>query len=101
MSNPEKAFKELFRVTKKEVIISSANFNWYKINSYFSKNMRKQYKGQLSMNKNFINSKFLKNIAKKNSLNLKIIYISNKFESIRNLFGNWLASEVVGVYRPK
>lgn len=101
LNEPERAFKELLRVTKRKVIISSANFNWYRINSYLSRKMREQYKGQLKMNKNFINSKFFINLAKQNALKLKIIYFSNKREGVRNLFGNYFASEVVGLFKLK
>lgn len=101
LSHPEKAFKELLRVTKKEIIISSANFNWYRINSHLSKEMRKQYKGQLAINKNFINSKFLRTLAKEDNIELNIFYLSNKFGFIRNLFGDFLASEVIGVFKVK
>jgi ubiquinone/menaquinone biosynthesis C-methylase UbiE len=98
LSNPKKAFKELLRVTKGEIIISSANFNWYKIKSFFSKRWRKQYEEQIKINKNFINSKFFKTLARENKIKLKIIYISNKSGFIRNLFGNFFAGEVVGIF---
>ena len=60
--------------------------------------MRKQYKKQLSINENFINLKFFKKLAKKNHLKLKAFYVSNKAEKVRNAFGNFLASEIVGVF---
>lgn len=99
LAKPQEAFKELLRVTKKEVIISSANFNWYRINSHITKGMREQYKGQISLNENFINAKFFKKMARDNGLKLKITYISNKVEKIRNLFGNYFASEIVGSFK--
>jgi ubiquinone/menaquinone biosynthesis C-methylase UbiE len=101
LSDPERALNELIRVTKKEIIISSANFNWYRINSYITKGMREQYKNQLKINKNFINSKFFERFAKKNDLKVKIFHVSNRVEKIRNIFGKWLASEVVGVFKLK
>ena len=100
LSNPEKTLKELVRVSKNEVIISCANFNWYRINSFLSKEMREQYKEQIESNGNFINSGFFKKLAGKNNLKLKIIYISNRFEFVRNLFGNFFASEVIGIFSP-
>lgn len=101
LNNPENALKELIRVTKKELIISTANFNWYKLKAVFSKKWRNQYKGQLAMNKNFINAYFFKKFAEKNALKVKILYVSNKANKLRNLSGNWLASEVIGIYRLK
>lgn len=101
LAHPEIAFRELKRVTKEEVIISAANFRWYKLKSLFSMKWRRQYKDQLKMNKNFIDSRFLKRVGKMNSVQVKIIYVSNKFDLLRNLFGDWLASEVVAIYRLK
>jgi len=62
--------------------------------------MREQYKEQIESNGNFINSGFFKKLAGKNNLKLKIIYISNRFEFVRNLFGNFFASEVIGIFSP-
>lgn len=99
LEKPEEIFKELMRVTKKEVILSCANFNWYKIKSFFSKQWRKQYKEQIKINNNFINSKFFKTLAKKNNLKVRIIYLSNKGGVFRNFFGNFFASEVAGIFQ--
>ena len=75
--------------------------NLYRIKSSLFKALRKRYGSRLSINKNFINAKSLKNLAKKKKLNLKIIYVFNKGAFIRNLFGNWLARGVVKVDKLK
>lgn len=101
LKEPERAFRELMRVTKNEIIVSTANFNWYKLKAIFSKRWRNQYKNQIALNETFINSRFLKNLAGKNLIKVKIFYMSNKMDSLRNLLGSWLAGEVGGVFKLK
>ena len=98
---PKEAFKELVRITKKEIIISVPNFNWFKIKMFFSNRWKKIYKKELKSYSNFTNSNFLKSLEKANNLNLKIKYISNKYGFIRDPFGNYLASEVIGIFKLK
>lgn len=102
LEDPNKAFKELLRITKKEIIITVSNFNWFKIKMLFSKKWREIYGKELKLHSNFTNYKFLKDLAKKSNINKpKIFFISSKFGSIRNLFGNHFASEVVGIFKLK
>jgi ubiquinone/menaquinone biosynthesis C-methylase UbiE len=101
LAEPDKAFRELARVARKEVIISSANFNWYKLKAFFSRKWREQYRGQIAMNENFINANFFRELARKNSMKIKIFYVSNRAGFLRNNFGNWLASEVIGIFELK
>lgn len=98
---PKKAFKELVKITKKEIILTVPNFNWFKIKMLFSKKWRKAYGEELRLYSNFTNSNFLRGLAKKSNLEVKIFYLSNKFGLFRNLFGDYLASEVVGIFRLK
>ena len=101
LEHPEKAFKELMRISKKEIILTVSNFNWFKIKMFFSKKWKKSYSKELKLYSNFTNSDFLRKLARKNNLKIEIKYLSNKFSLLRNLFGNYLASEVVGIFRLK
>ena len=68
---------------------------------FFSKKWKRIYSEELRLHSNFTNSDFLKKLAKDNNLNLKINYISNRFNSIRKLFGNYFSGEVIGTFRYK
>lgn len=98
LTDPRGDFKELVRLTKKQIIITVPNFNWLKTKSLFSPKYKKIYLNALSY-VNLTNKDFLKNLAKQNNLNVQIKYISNKMGFFRNLFGNLLSSEVVGIYK--
>lgn len=95
------AFKELLRITKKQIVLSVPNFNWLKIKALFSRGFKKEYIKELKDYSNTTNSALLKKFAKNSDVEVKMYYFSNKFGFIRNLLGNWLASEVVGVYNIK
>lgn len=43
----------------------------------------------------------MKILIEENNLKVEIKFLSNKFDFIRNLFENYLASEIVGVFRLK
>ncbi len=102
LEDPERAFKELLRITKKEMLITVSNFNWFKIKMFFSKKWKKIYGRELKLHSNFTNQGFLKKLGERNKIKeVKIIFISNKHGILRNLFGNWLASEVVGIFKLK
>nr|AKQ03305.1 ubiquinone biosynthesis protein UbiE [uncultured archaeon Rifle_16ft_4_minimus_37913] len=100
LENPEEAFLELKRVTKDIVIITVPNFKWLKLKTMFSNNYREIYKKAFDY-VNYTDSDFLKNLARKNGLKIKIFYISNNFSSFRNFLGDFLSSEVVGVFKIK
>ena len=95
--DPEKIFKELVRVTKNKIVITSANFNWFKLKSIMYPPYREKYLGLVSKER-YISNKVFKKLAKKYDLELKTFYLSNKYGWFRNLFGNLLSSEVVGVF---
>jgi SAM-dependent methyltransferase len=94
--NPKIAFQELKRITKNRLIISVPNFNWIRLKLLSSVERDKIHNNEY--HSNYTSAKFLKELARKNNLKLEIFYLSNKFGLIRNLFGNYLASEVVGVF---
>ncbi|MFC1710682.1 class I SAM-dependent methyltransferase [Nanoarchaeota archaeon] len=100
LKNSDKAFEELIRVTKDKIIISSANFKWFRLKSLAYPKSKKKYKWLIE-NENFTDKKFFIRLAKKYKLNVKIDFISNKFGSIRNLSGDFLASEVIATYKLK
>lgn len=100
LEEPHKSFEELIRVTKKRIAVSSANFEWFRIKSVLYPKFRKKY-NWLIENENFINERFLRQLAKKYGLPVEVSYISNRFEKFRNLFGKYLASEVVAIYNLK
>ncbi len=94
LSDPWFSLRELARVVKYRVIVVVPNYNWLKF-FYGSHKLPKYTKHTLDFNVNF-----LINLGKTCDLNIeKIFYISNKFERFRNLFGNWLASNVGIVYK--
>jgi len=99
LEDSDKAFKELKRVTRKEIIISVPNFNWLKIKALFGIH-RKTYRYCIKY-ENYTDSNFLRKLAKQNNTNIEIKYLSNKLNKIRNLLGDFLASEVVGIYKLK
>ena len=101
ISKQEEAFFELIRITKDKIILSVPNFNWLKLKSIINPKYKKNYNLEIEEYSFPTNSFLLKKFAKKNNLQLKIFYLSNKFGFIRNIFGNWLASEVVGIYTLK
>lgn len=98
LKHPEKAFRELVRVTRDEVIITAANFDWFRVKSVFSKEYRKRYLKEVE-EETPTNTKLFLRLARKNGLKVKIIYLSNKAEKIRNAFGKYLAGEVVGIFK--
>ena len=57
LENPEKAFKELIRITKKETILTFPNFNWLKIKMLFSKKWKRVYGKELKSCSYFTNNK--------------------------------------------
>lgn len=94
---PERVFEELIRVTKNRIIITSANFNWFRLKSIIYPPYRKRYLELISKERR-ISSEVFEEWAKKYNLKLRIFYLSNRYNWFRNLFGNLFASEVVGVF---
>ena len=100
LKKPYEAFEELKRVTKGDIIITGANFNWFKLKVIFSRGFKTDFR-RVVENENCINLKFFRNLAKVNNMNLKVFYLSNKFSALRNIFGNYLASEIIGIFSRK
>ncbi len=90
--NSEQIFYELERITKRggRIIIAVPNANW--INFYY-----KALQGKATSFLTKTNKRFILLLDQK----FKIYYLSKRFPMIRNLFGNCLATEVVGVYTKK
>ena len=99
LQNPMKAFEELMRVTKEEIIIGVPNYNCIGIRSILFKKWRKPFFETLNKTYFPTNKEFLEKKKKKYNIKLEVKYISARFGFIRNLIGNILASEVVGIYK--
>lgn len=97
LEDPEKTFEELLRITNNRIILTSANFNWLRLKSKISPAFRRIY-SKLIKRERFISKETFEHWAKKYNLKLEVFYLSNKGGWFRDLFGNWLSSEVVGVF---
>lgn len=97
LKNPNKAFEELLRITKKNLTITSTNYQWFKIKSIFSKKFRKKF-GEIVKKENLLDSNFFEKIAKDYNLNVKIKYVSNKRGFLRNIFGRLFSSEIIAIF---
>jgi len=94
ISEPKKAYEELKRVTKNELIIAIPNYNCIGIRSILFKFWRKPFFETINKTYFPTNKEFLEELDK----NVKIKYLSCRWGLIRNLFGNMLSSEVIGIY---
>jgi len=97
LEDPKKAFKELIRITEKQMIISVPNFKWLRLSSYFSKKYKMRYEYCIE-HENFTDDEFLKKLGKKYNLKIEIKYLSNRFNFVRNLIGNHFSSELIAIY---
>lgn len=100
LKDPERAFDEIVRVTKKNIIITTPNFKWIRIKSFFGGKYKKQYDYCVKY-ENLIDTEFLKKLANKHNAEIKIIYLSNKYGFLRNFFGRFFSSEIMGIYKLK
>lgn len=98
IQNTEKAMKELLRICKGEIIINTPNYNSMGIRFFLQNKWIKFTDFLVSSRTRWTNKKFHEKIAKKCKLKLKIKYFSYKFEFIRNLGGNILAGDIIGIY---
>jgi ubiquinone/menaquinone biosynthesis C-methylase UbiE len=101
LKEPLKAFEELMRVTKKEIIICVPNYNAIGIRSILFKKWRKPFFETINKTYFPTNKEFLEKFAKDNVLKFEVKYISCRGGAIRNLFGNMLSSEVIGIFKLK
>jgi len=95
---PEKAIKELFRVCKGDIILNTPNYNSAGILNFLSNNWSNFIDSIVEDGTRWTNKDFHKDIAKNCKLKLKIKYFSRKFESIRNIWGNLFAGDIIGIY---
>ena len=98
IQNTEKAMKELLRVCKGKIILNTPNYNSMGIRFFLQNKWINFTDFLVSSGTRWTNKNFHENIAKKCNLKLKIKYFSHKFESIRNLWGNILAGDIIGIY---
>jgi len=98
IQNTEKAMKELLRICKGEITINTPNYNSMGIRFFLQNKWIKFTDFLVSSRTRWTNKKFHEKIAKKCKLKLKIKYFSYKFEFIRNLGGNILAGDIIGIY---
>lgn len=87
----DSAFKECIRIAKKRVIINIPNSKFLKLKSLF---------GQSKMgNVNYLDAKSLEDLGKRHNVGVKIIYLSNKFDYLRKIFGDYLSGGIIGIYK--
>lgn len=83
----DKAFRQCLRVAKERVIINVPNSKLLQIQH--APNPDKL---------NYIDSKVLRDLGKKYGVKCKIIYLSNKFDSLRKLLGHYLSGGIIAIY---
>ncbi len=101
INDQDKAFRELIRITKRQIILTVPNFRWLEIKSFLLPSFRKQYLEEITKHSNPTDLKLLRRFAEKNHLECKIKYLSKQLGFVRNIFGRWFASEIVGIYNLK
>lgn len=84
------AFKELMRITKDRIIVNIPNDRNNKLKHLFTPALAKTL--------GYVDTKFLKDLARKHNLEVKIIYLSHRFNWIRKVCGNYLAGGIIGIY---
>lgn len=97
LDEPEKAFRELLRVAKKQVIIVSANYTWFNIRAIVDKSYRKD----IAKREIHITYSFLKSLGKKNNLKCKFKTVSFRYDKIRRFFGVLCSSDIITIYKIK
>ena len=90
LDNMDSAFEEFVRVAKKRIIINVPNSK--------NNNLKHLFHPKSAQTLGYVDTKTLKNLAEKNNLKVKIIYLSNKLNWIRKIFGDYLSGGIIGVY---
>jgi len=98
VQDTEKAMKELLRVCKGEIIVNTPNYNFSGVRHFLLNNWGDFIDSIVNGGTRWTNKNFHEKIAKQNKLKLKIKYFSYKFELIRNLWGDILAGDIIGIY---
>ncbi len=101
IQHPEKAMKELLRVSKGRVIINTPNCRGVGILNFFSGNFAGFIDSIVKKGMIWTDTKFHKKIASDCNLKVKTKYFSRRFESIRNLWGNLLSGDIISIYERK
>ena len=103
IGEPEKAFRELLRITKGKIILTSPNHNFSSIRSLFK--FGRLGFIQLLQNRQvfFVNQYLFERLAKKNNLDLEMKYVSKTLGFIRDLklLGNLFGGEIVGIFKSR
>jgi len=86
----DSAFKECIRIAKKRVIINIPNSKFLKLKFLFDQSKIR--------NVNYLDTKSLEDLGKRHNVRVKIIYLSNKFDYLRKIFGNYLSGGIIGIY---
>ncbi|MBW1666990.1 MAG: class I SAM-dependent methyltransferase [Deltaproteobacteria bacterium] len=95
LDNPEKAFRELLRVAKKQIIIASANYTWFKIRAIVNNN----YKINIRKRKTQTTHVFLKKLGRKHNLKCRFKTVSFRYDKIRRFFGVLCSSDIIAIYK--
>ena len=95
LDDPKKAFKELLRVTKKQIIIVSANYTWFKIRAIVDKGYREDI-AKVEIQTTY---SFLKGLGKRYNLKYKFKTVSFKYDKIRKFLWILCSSDIIAIYR--
>jgi ubiquinone/menaquinone biosynthesis C-methylase UbiE len=87
----DSALEECKRITRSRIIINVPNSKLLYWRNLFSP-------GRNANVVKYMDTKLLKNIGKKHGLKTKILYLSNKFDRFRKLWGNVLSGGIVAIY---
>jgi len=103
IDNPKQLLKELLRVTKKEIIITSPNQNFSLIRTLFKGGRNSFIDGLQERHHFFVNQFLFEKLAKDNNLHLQMKYLSKTLGIIRNLkiIGNLWGGEIIGIFKIK
>ena len=98
---PFEAFKELMRVSKNKIVVSSPNLNCIGLRSLLFKKYRSDFFKTINKTRFPTNKELYETIAYKANMSLSIDYISSRYGFLRNWLGDILSSEVIGVFEEK
>ncbi len=98
LEDPYGAMKELLRVCKGEIIINVPNYNSAGLRHFVFGTWNTLLVSIVQDQMLWTNRKFYRRLAKQHNLRLQIKYFSKTFESIRNLWGNVFAGDIIGIF---
>ena len=86
----DSALVECKRVSKKRIIINVPNSKPFRLMNFFRPSRTKGVQ--------YLDTKILKEFGKKHGLKTKILYLSNRLDSFRKLWGDVFSGGIVAVY---